>query len=345
MKAILLKKPGRPDSLKISEMADPQPGDGEVLVRLSYSGINYAEILSRKGLYGWAVKRPYILGMEGAGTIEAVGKGVSTERTGETVMVGTQFGCYADRIAVPANQAIPAVPGYDMSENAAFLVNYMTAWVSLFTLAKLQPGEKVLITAAAGGVGTAAVQLALKQGCQVFGMAGSPHKISFLESLGATAINYREAHWFDRLREKSGGVNVILEMVGGDIYYQSLKLLNPLGRLVIAGFASMNLKKWNPLSWWKTWREMPRVNIMDLAHRSGSVMATHLGYLLKDPDRMLAIYRQLQHFVVLNNIRPVIDQTFPLASVADAHRRIESRRSIGKVLLEISPNKHAKISG
>lgn len=179
MKAILLKKSGKPEVLRPEEAADPVPAKGEVLVRMHYTGINYAEILSRKGLYGWAVKRPYILGMEGSGIVESVGEGVEASRVGQRVMVGTQFGCYAEKIAVPQERAITALDQYSMEENAAFLVNFMTAWVSLFSLAKLQKNEKVLITAAAGGVGTAAVQLAAESGCKVYGLAGSAEKLIF----------------------------------------------------------------------------------------------------------------------------------------------------------------------
>ncbi len=337
MKAIILRKSGRPETLQISTVPDPVPAEGEVLVKLLYAGINYAEILSRKGLYGWAVKRPYILGMEGAGEIIAVGPGVDAGRIGESVMVGTQYGCYAEKIALPAERALPVIPFYSMAENAAFLVNYMTAWVSLFTLAKVQPREKVLITAAAGGVGTAAVQLSVAQNCRVFALAGSEKKIAFLNSLGvAAAISYYKKNWHEELQTKSGGVDVALEMVGGEVYRHSFAALNPLGRLVVAGFAGMDLKKWNPLSWWKTWRDAPKVNLMSLAQKSGTVSATHLGYLLRRPQMMREIFDELRSFVIENEIRPVIGRIFPFAEASAAHRWIESRQSQGKVLLDIS---------
>lgn len=334
MKAILLKKSGKPEVLKPEEVVDPAPAKGEVLVRMHFTGINYAEILSRKGLYGWAVKRPYILGMEGSGIIEAVGEEVEPSRIGQKVMVGTQYGCYAEKVAVPQERAITALGQYRMEENAAFLVNFMTAWVSLFSLAKLQKNEKVLITAAAGGVGTAAVQLAAKFGCQVYGLAGSTEKINFLKSLGASdAFNYREEDCFPRLKAL-GGMDVILEMVGGKVYNESFELLNPLGRMAVAGFAGLDLKKWNPLSWWQTWRDIPRVSLMNLAHKSAGVMATHLGYLLKDPPLMQGIFEELREFVSENEIKPIIGKIFPFEQAAEAHAFIESRQSIGKVLLQ-----------
>jgi NADPH2:quinone reductase len=336
MRAVVLSKTGKPEVLKVSDVPKPSPGKGEVLVKLSYSGVNYAEILSRKGIYGWAVKRPYVLGMEGAGTIEAVGEGVDSSRIGQQVMIGTQYGCYAEYVAVPEFLAIPAIEGYEMTESAAFLVNYLTAWVSLFTLAKLQMGEKVLITAAAGGVGSAAVQLSVKQGCKVYGLAGNEAKIKFLNSLGVTAaISYYQKDWPEQLRKASGGVDVVLEMVGGEVFQHAFESLNHFGRLTVAGFASMDLKKWNPVSWYKTWKDAPKVNIMKLAHKSAAIMATHLGYLLDDPQKMMQIFQELRTFVEAHNIHPIVGKIFPLEEVAEAHRWIESRQSVGKVLLKI----------
>jgi NADPH2:quinone reductase len=302
---------------------------------MHFTGINYAEILSRKGLYGWAIKRPYILGMEGSGIIESVGAGVDGSRIGQKVMVGTQNGCYAEKVVIPQVRAIPEISHFTMEENAAFLVNYMTAWVSLFSLATLEPEEKVLITAAAGGVGTAAIQLASKLGCEVYGLAGSREKIEYLLSIGATgAFNYREEDCFEKLRETSGGIDVILEMVGGKVYKESFTLLNPLGRLVVAGFAGLDLKKWNPFSWWSTWRDIPRVNLMKLAQTSAAVMSSHLGYLLRNPQLMQTVFEDLKQFVVKNDIRPVVGKVFQFEQVSEAHAFIESRKSIGKVLLQ-----------
>ena len=336
MNAYLLRKIGGPGVLRLTEVADPIPGAGEVLVRLRYIGVNYAEILSRKGLYGWAPKRPYILGMEGAGFIEAVGPGVDQGRVGERAIVGTQYGCYAEKIAVPQERALPAIEHFSMEENAAFAVNYMTAWVALFELARLQKDETLLITAAAGGVGTAACQLAAKMGCRVFGLAGSGEKIALVKKLGAAgAFNYREPEVFEKLRQACGGVDVALEMVGGIIFKESFDLLNPFGRLVVAGFASLDLKWWNPFSIWQTWRDLPRAKITKMAEKSVGVMASHLGYLLEQPQRLQAIFEALRSFVSDTQIRPIIGKVFRFEQAEEAHAFIESRKSTGKVLLRI----------
>ncbi len=337
MKAILLEKTGRPEVLKYADVPEPEVGPGQVCVKLDYIGVNYAEILSRKGLYGWRPKkRAYIPGMEGAGTIEAVGDGVDSALIGKSVMVGTQYGCYAEKVVIPAEQALPAIEGYSMQENAAFIVNYLTAWVALFELMKTEPQETVLVTAAAGGVGTAAVQMCSAYGNKVIGLAGSDHKLDLIKKLGAAnALNYRTQDYGKIIKEKEGGVDVVLEMVGGQIFKTNVKLTKPFGRLAVIGFASFNLKKWNPFSWYRTYRDIPRVDIATMSHRAIGIFSAHLGYLLKDPQRILSAYQRLRDFVLKHKIHPVVGKVFALKDVAQAHRWIESRQSTGKVLLRV----------
>lgn len=338
MKAVVLTKTGEPEVLLVTNINEPAPGPGEVRVRIHYAGINYAEILSRKGLYGWAPKRPYILGMEASGLIDELGEGVDAALLGQSVMVGAKTGAYAEKIVIPTNQAIPSPESFSMEESAAFLVNYLTAWVSLFTMAKTQPGDKVLITAAAGGVGTAAVQLCSALGCRVYGMAGSEGKMDFIKSLGAKdAFNYSSPDCFEDLLSQTNGVDVALETVGGDVFKRSLNSLNPFGRIVVAGFASLNLKKWNPYSWYKTWRDIPGADIRVMSQKSVSVMSCHLGYLMEEePEKMESIYVELKDFVLRHGIKPVIGKVFILGEAPRAHRHIESRKSVGKVLLRLT---------
>ncbi len=338
MKAVELRATGRPNVLKVSDLPEPVPGAGEVRVRLDCTGINYAEILSRRGLYSWAPQRPYILGMEGAGVVDEVGDGVDPAQVGREVIVGTQYGCYAEKVVVPEERAIPAVESFTVEENAAFPVNYMTAWVALAELARATKGDRVIVTAAAGGVGTAAVQLAARLGCEVYGLVGSREKLDLVRSLGAReALSYRDSDCFARLRTLSGGADVVLETVGGRVYRESQSLLNPFGRIVVAGFAGLDLKIWNPLSWWRTWRDLPRARIGELAEASTGVMATHLGYLLNEPARLQAIFDRLRSFVADEGIKPVVGRVFPFEDVAEAHAFVESRASVGKVLLRHGP--------
>ena len=363
MRAVLLQRHGGPEVLRVAEAPAPAAAAGQVAVAIEAIGVNYAEVLSRKGLYGWAPPLPYVLGMEACGRIEAVGAGVDERRVGERVIIGAQTGCYAERAVVPATQALPTLQGYSLAENAAFAVNYMTAWVGLMEMARLRAGDRVLITAAAGGVGTAAVQLAKAFGCSVYGAAGSEAKLATLRDLGVNAaISYGEPGFANRVRAAVGAasvamstgatssgaagddaanteprrcIDVVLEVVGGQVFRDSMGLLSPFGRIVVAGFAGYELRWWKPLSWWRTWRDMPRADVARLAVASRGVLATHIGYLLKDPELMSRLWNELTTFVADHSIRPVVGATFALDEIAEAHRLMESRRSTGKIVVRI----------
>ncbi|MGD8329590.1 MAG: zinc-binding dehydrogenase [Acidobacteriota bacterium] len=355
----MLRRHGGPGVLQVGEAPAPEPGPDEVAVDVAAIGINYAEVLSRKGLYGWAPALPYVLGMEATGRIAAIGEGVTDRRVGEPVIVGAQTGCYAERVVVPATQALPAPPGYSIEESAAFAVNYMTAWVSLMEMARLRPSDRVLITAAAGGVGTAGLQIAKAFGCTVYGAAGSDAKLPLLRQLGAdAAISYGAPEFAERVRaaarasegnaDPSSGnsepgpamsatapVDVVLEVVGGRVFHDSMDLLAPFGRMVVAGFAGYELRWWNPLTWWRTWRDMPRAGVGALARGSRGLLASHIGYLLKDPRRTARVWRALADFAAAHEIRPHVGHTFAFDEIADAHRLMESRRSSGKIVVYV----------
>jgi NADPH:quinone reductase-like Zn-dependent oxidoreductase len=249
MKAIVLDRHGGPDVLRVRDVPDPAPGAGEVRVRVEAIGVNYAEILSRKELYGWAPQMPYTLGMEATGTIDALGAGVDGRAVGERVIVGAQHGAYAEMIVVPHPQALRAIDGFSIEESAAVAVNYLTAWVGLMEMARLRPADRVLVTASAGGVGTAAVQIAARFGCEVVGLAGSDEKLERIRALGAArAVNYRRADFEARLREAAGSdrFDVVLEVVGRDVFRAVWPVLAPFGRVVVAGFASLALGEVEP---------------------------------------------------------------------------------------------------
>jgi len=338
MRAIVLERHGGPGVLRVRDVPEPQPGVGEVRVRVECIGVNYAEVLSRKGLYGWAPALPYTPGMEAAGTIDALGAGVEGRAVGERVIVGAQYGAYAEKVVVPQRQALPAIAGFSAEESAALAVNYLTAWVALMEMARLRPTDRVLVTAAAGGVGTAAVQIASRFGCATVGMAGSDAKLETIRAVGAeAAVNYRGAGFQARLREASGpgGFDVVLEVVGGEVFRAVWPVLAPFGRVVVAGFASLALQRWNPLSWLRTWRDMPKADIRSLAPSSHGFMATHIGYLLDDPPRLARVWGELMAFVAAHGIRPVVGATFSFDEMPAAHRLMESRASTGKIVVRM----------
>ena len=338
VRAIALERHGGPEVLRVRVVPDPTPAAGEVRVHVEAIGVNYAEVLSRKGLYGWAPATPYTLGMEATGTIDLLGTGVDRRAIGERVIVGAQHGAYAEKIVVPERQALPAIASYSTEENAAFAVNYLTAWVALIEMARLRPADRVLVSAAAGGVGTAAVQIATRFGCATVGLAGSDPKLETIRALGAeSAVNYRRDDFGKRLRAAAGPnrFDVVLELVGGEVFRAVWPVLAPFGRVVVAGFASLALQRWNPLSWLRTWRDLPKADIRSLAPASHGLMGTHIGYLLADPPRLARVWGELMAFVAAHGIRPVVGATFSFDEMAEAHRLMESRQSVGKIVVRV----------
>lgn len=337
MKAYLLTNHGPAPSLAIQNIPEPLPKAGEVRVKVKRIGINYAEILSRRGQYRWAPKLPYVLGMEAYGEIDAVGEGVNRQ-VGEEVIAGGQFGSYAEKMIVKDYMALPALEQFSPEENAAFIVNYMTAWVGLMKLARLQPSDSVLVNAAAGGVGTAAVQIAKALDCKVFGTASQPDKLELLRELGVDyPINYQELDFSSVVREaqSGGGVDVVLELVGGETFRKSRDLLNPFGKLVIAGMAGLKWNKRNPLTWPTLLKNIPQAKILQMAQRSTGLLATHIGYLIEHQQVVEQEWQTMTKFVKEHNIKPVVSQVFPFEELPQAHDYIESRKSYGKVVVTL----------
>lgn len=337
MQAYLLTKHGPSPTLAIQDIPEPMPKAGEIRVKVHRIGINYAEILSRRGQYRWAPKLPYVLGMEAYGEIDAVGEGVDRQ-VGEMVIAGGQFGSYADKVIVKDYMALPALKQFSPEENAAFIVNYMTAWVGLMKLARLQSSDSVLVNAAAGGVGTAAVQLAKGLGCKVFGTASKPEKLALLKKLGVDyPINYQEFDFTSVVREAQlgGGVDVVLELVGGETFRKSRDLLNPFGKLIIAGMAGLKWSKRNPLTWPDLIKNIPQAKILQMAQRSTGLLATHIGYLIEHREVVEQEWQTMTKFVKDHNIKPVVSQVFPFEEMTQAHEYIESRKSYGKVVVTL----------
>ncbi|MEN8374167.1 MAG: NADPH:quinone oxidoreductase family protein [Gemmatimonadota bacterium] len=335
--AYVLTRHGAPDVLRPTTRSEPRPGPGQVRVRVEAIGLNYAEILSRKGLYGWAPKLPYVLGMEAAGNIDDVGEGVGRS-PGEAVVVGTQHGAYATSLVVEEAAALPAIEGFSAEENAAFPVNYLTAWVGLVESGRVHPGDRVLISPAGGGVGTAAVQIANRLGCTVIAAAGSDRKLQRVRELGADAtVNYRSDRWEDRLREVAGdrGIDVALEMVGGEVFDAAKNSLAPFGRVVVAGYASLDYTLWSPLSLWRAWRGRPRMPLREMLTRSIGMSSSHVGYLVPHTGLLRRIWGDLVGFVHKHGVRPQVGHVLAFGDAAEAHRLIESRESYGKVVLRV----------
>lgn len=341
MKAVVLDRIGGPQVLQVKNIPKPSVKDPyEILIRIKFSGINYAEILARRGLYKWVPKKKgFILGMEGSGIVEEVGENVVNYKIGDPVIVARGFGCHAEYILTNEKYVFPAIPQFSLAQNAAFSGSFMTAYIALNRMARVELGETILIQAAAGALGTATLMLAKEMGLKIAGTCSTSKKASILEKLGIdlaidyTTNNFREVvmDWTD-----NKGVDVVLESVGGKIFKDSLQCLSPMGRLILVGISSVNFNKFNPLTWWPTYKLIPRVNLLSMLGKSQGILAFHVGRLLDDNyTKIRDIYLELVNFVQEHNIFPFIGKIFSLDEIADAHMFIESRKSFGKILIQI----------
>lgn len=339
MKAIVLKNRGSADVLKVVNIPDPtNPKSNEVIIRLKAAGVNYAEILARRGIYSWVPKeKQFVLGMEGAGIVEEVGSDVSEFSVGDPVIIGHQYGCQAEKIKISEKFVFPAVETYSYEENAAFAVSFLTAYVALTEMARVRPKESVLIHAAAGGLGTATIQLGKALGLDIAGTSSSTQKVEFLRNQMELEIATTYACFRDEIKRwRPNGVDVVIESVGGKVFRDSWACLASLGRIVVVGISSVRFSKFKPWTWWSAYRTLPKVNILSMLGRSQGVLSFHTGRLLfQQYERMRFLFRELVMLINEHSIRPVVDSTFPLDAIGEAHRRIENRQNIGKVIISI----------
>jgi NADPH:quinone reductase-like Zn-dependent oxidoreductase len=331
MRAVEIPKYGPPEVLRVVEQPDPVPGPGEVLIDVAAAGVNFADTMARVGLYADAPKPPMVVGYEVAGTIAAVGDGVDAARVGERVMAGTQFGGYASRVVVPEHDAIPLPDRLSFEEGAAIPVNYATAWAGLVRYGSLEEGEKVLIQAAAGGVGIAATQLAKHWGAEVWGTA-SPRKHSAIRDNGVDhPIDYTRDGWWVGLPP----FDLILDAIGGRQFRRSYKMLRAGGRLVAFGASSVSQgEKRNFLKAAPEALPMLRgFNLIDQMQSSKAVIGLNMLTLWKDRGTLEPWTKPLMALIDNGTIRPVVSDVVPFDRAAEAHRIIGKRRNIGKVVL------------
>src|SRR4051794_3152783 len=221
MRAIVITKHGGPEVLEVQERPDPVPGPGQVRIDVGAAGLNFAEVMARMGLYADAPKPPCVVGYEVAGTVGALGEGVTGVAVGDRVIAGTQFGGHAEQVVVGAEDVIPLPGNLSFEQGAAIPVNYSTAWAGLISYGNVQPGERVLLHAAAGGVGIAATQIAKRHGAEVWGTS-SPSKHDAIRGFGVDhPLDYTKDGWEHNL----GGFDVIMDAIGGESFNRSYGLL------------------------------------------------------------------------------------------------------------------------
>lgn len=312
MRAVRVKGFGDVDQLELVELPDPQLQPGQVRIRVEAAGFNYADVMQREGLYPGGPKPPFVPGLEAAGVVE---EGDSIP-TGTRVMAMAASGCQAERVCVASAACISFPDSMSFIEAAAFPVQYLTAYHALTTCGKATAGESVLIHAAAGGVGTAAVQIAKLFGLHVIATASSEEKRRRVLELGADeAFDYEE---FDQKLTGKNAPALILEAVGGEVFRKSLAILPSLGRLVVYGAAS---------------KQVQPVDTLKLLFRSHSVIGLHLNAIFERPQLLQESMKQLLSWIQEEKLKMQVGHVLPLAEIRAAHELIASRRSYGKIVL------------
>ena len=321
---MLVRTAGGPDVLELVDLPLPDPASGEVRVRLNAIGINFADVMCRRAVHRSMRPPPIVVGCEAAGTIEACGPGVAHRRVGDRVGVYSPFGgAYAEAIVVPQDYVLPLPDTMSFDEGAAFTHVYLTAYEALNAIQPVTRGASVLITAAAGGLGGALIQLASAAGARIIAAVGSAAKRQLLLERGvATVIDYGSADLAEQVLAATAGrgVDLAIETVGGQIFQQAQRALAPLGRIVLAGTAS---------------GEESQPDIATLLARSATCSTLNLSVVFAhSPQRPRDSWTRLTAMYESGLLRPRIGHRFPLSQAASAHRLLESRASVDKILLD-----------
>ena len=336
MRSVWIPRIGPPEVLEVREVPDVHPAAGEVRIRVAASGVNFADVMARMGLYPDAPKLPCVVGYEVAGTIDEVGAGVMGIAIGDQVIAPTRFNGYAELVVVPAAQVVALPAGMSFSEGAAIPVNYLTAILMLEVLGNVRRGDRVLIHGAAGGVGLAAVQLCRMYGAEIIGTA-SASKHAALRAAGvAHTIDYRTQDFVAEIKRYTGGrgVDVILDPIGGENLRKSYRALAPLGRLVAFGVSAMapaTSRRVLPALWQLA--RMPRFGFVRLMNDNHGVLGFNLGHLWDEMDRLRAYLVKILDYYREGQVRPTVAKIFPLSDAAAAHAFLQGRENIGKVVL------------
>jgi len=336
MRQVVITRHGGPDVLQVREAPPPQPGPGQIRIRVRAAGVNFADVLARLGLYPDAPKPPVVVGYEVAGVVDEVGQDVTHLHPGDRVLALTRFGGYAEQVTVGAPFAFSFPAALSDAEAAAIPVNYLTAFLALYRMANVTAGETVLIHGAGGGVGIAATQLAHLRRATVIATA-SASKHPALHSFGVEhAIDYHHGDVEAEVRRltRDRGVDVILDPIGGQSFAASYRMLAPLGRLVLYGASA--IAPGERRRWWPALRvlaRMPAFRALSLMNTNRAVLGLNLGHLWSEHRQLAGAMGTLLQEVSAGRLKPVVAKTFPLERAADAHRFMQSRGNIGKIVL------------
>ena len=322
MKTICVENPGPDYKLVLADIERPAPKQGEVLIKVAAAGLNHADMIQAKGGYPPPPGAPDTLGLEVSGEIAELGAGVTQFKAGDKVCALLGGGGYAEVAAVSALSVLHVPKGVSVVDAAALPEVHFTVWTNLMDAARLKPGERVLVHGGTSGIGTAAIQLCVARGHEVFATAGSKDKVAACEKLGARGINSRDPDFVDEIKTATGGkgVDVILDMVGGDYIQKNFSAAALWGRIVNVAYMS---------------GMQATVNFAPMLMKRLSLMATTLRARTNEEKGAIrdAVQREVWPLIESGKIKPVVDSTFPLADAAKAHAKMATSQHIGKILL------------
>ena len=338
MRQIWITRVGGPEVLEVREVQDPTPEPGEVRIRVRAAGINFADTLARIGLYPDAPKLPFVPGYEVAGVIDAVGAGVDAKWVGEKVIALTKFKGYADTVCALAVATARMPENLSFAQAASVPVVYLTAWHMLVNLGHLRNGQRVLVHAAAGGVGTAALQICKHFGAQVLGTA-SPGKHARLKEMGIDyAIDYRSQDFeVEVMRLTNGrGVDIALDAVGGKSFKKSFRTLAPAGRLMMFGASAMSTGLGrNLVAAVGTMMGMPIFLPIPMISNNRGVLGINMGRLWGEVDLLAGYLAEILNLVKEGVFKPIVDLEVPFAEAGKGHERLAARENFGKVVIVV----------
>ncbi|NFV79162.1 NAD(P)H-quinone oxidoreductase [Magnetospirillum aberrantis] len=324
MTCVEISQPGGPEVLKTATRPCPRPGPGQVVVKVAAAGVNRPDLLQRQGAYPAPPGASDLPGLEVAGTIAALGDGVSAPALGEAVCALVAGGGYAEYVAVDARHCLPVPKGFDMAQAASLPETFFTVWHNVFERGALKAGETLLVHGGAGGIGTTAIQMAKALGAAVFATAGGTAKAQACRELGADrAIDYTTEDFVEVVKtETKKGVDVILDMVGGEYIPRNVKALAADGRLVSIAFLKGSVAE---------------VNFMPVMLKRLTLTGSTLRPQSDDAKARMAqsLRERVWPQIEAGKIRSVVHATFPLAQAAEAHRLMEANTHIGKIVLTV----------
>lgn len=323
MRALHLERTDGPEGLKLVDLPEPEAGD-QVLIDVVAAGVSFPDLLLSKGQYQMKPPLPFIPGVEVAGMVRSAPTN-SGLKAGDRVMAFTMLGGWAEVVAAPPNMTFRIPEGWSFEEAAGTVMNYHTAHFALHRRGRLKSGETVLVHGAAGGVGTATIQIARGAGARVLAVVSSPEKAEVARSAGADVAVLSTGDWVSEVKSatQGRGVDVVMDPVGGDIFDLSLKCLAGEGRLLVVGFAGGRI---------------PEVKVNRLLLRNVDVVGVAWGaFVMQEPQVTAEIAKDLEALAQKGFVKPVVGTVYPLERAAEALRELDARKATGKLLLRVRP--------